>query len=283
MNGEIVPVKEVVSPGRGVHYEVYNSNYPDKEHHLVSWDGRRWVFERPTSVHVSSSLETQITSDMFTHNIDVTHLSSPDKNGLRWDENNNSYLNVKNQFIRVKKVGNNRFLLIKTVHDPKMVLRLKNNQFYKENLTERLDNILKVGLSGKERKTALNLLKDVDGYTESSARELLSEYNFNKSGVLSDYSFALEIKSTGKPTLWSKIFKKNKPLNNISSQSQPAGRAKLNLPNNKAGFNLGDKIGEGVFGEIFVDADDNRYLIKLYKSPSHLVAEKIAKHETEMF
>ncbi|MCW2488521.1 hypothetical protein J5069_21690 [Candidatus Symbiopectobacterium sp. NZEC127] len=283
MNGEIVPVREVVSPGRGVHYEVHNMNHPDKEHYLVSWDGGRWVFERPTSVHVSSSLEKQITSDMFIHNIDVTNLSSPDKNGLRWDENNNSYLNINNHFIHVKKVDSNRFLLLDAVDIPTMTLRFKKNKFYKENINERLDNILKVGLSGKERKTALNVLKDVDGYTESSAQKLLSEYNFTKSGLFSDYSFALEIKNTGKPPLWSKMFKKNTPLDNVSSSSRLAGETKLGLPNNKTGFNLGDKIGEGVFGEVFVDADDSRYLIKLYKSPSHLVAEKISKHETEMF
>ncbi|MCW2481282.1 hypothetical protein [Candidatus Symbiopectobacterium sp. NZEC135] len=283
MNGEIVPVREVVSPGRGVHYEIHNINHPDKEHYLVSWDGGRWVFERPTSVHVSSALEKQITSDMFIHNIDVTHLSSPDKNGLRWDSNNNSYLNIDNHFIHVKKVSNNRFLLLNEVDIPKMTLRFKKNKFHKENINERLDNILKIGLSGKERKTALNLLKDVDGYTESSAQKLLSEYNFNKSGLFSDYSFALEIKNTGKPPLWSRMFKKNKPSDNISSQSQSAGGAKSTLSNNKVYFNLGDKIGEGVFGKVFVDADDSRYLIKLYKSPSNLVAEKIAKHETEMF
>lgn len=132
-----------------------------------------------------------------------------------------------------------------------MTLRFKKNKFYKENINERLDNILKVGLSGKERKTALDLLKDVDGYTESSAQKLLFEYNFTKSGLFSDYSFALEIKNTGKPPLWSRMFKKNTPLENVSSSSRLSGKAKLNLPDNKAGFNLGDKIGEGVFGEVF--------------------------------
>ncbi|MBG6245874.1 hypothetical protein CS369_15895 [Candidatus Symbiopectobacterium sp. 'North America'] len=135
---------------------------------------------------------------MFTHNIDVTHLSSPDKNGLRWDENNKSYLNINNQFIRVKKVGNNRFLLIKTVHDPKMILRLKNNMFYKENIAERLKNIMAVGLGGRKRKMALSVLKEVDGFTEASAEKLLSEYRFQEKGLFNDYAFALEIEQTGK-------------------------------------------------------------------------------------
>lgn len=287
MNGEIVPVKEVVSPGRGVHYEVYNSNNPDKEHYLVSWDGRRWVFERPTSVHVSRSLEKQITADMFTHNIDVTHLSSPDKNGLRWGENNKSYLNINNQFIHVKKIGNNRFLLIKTVHDPKMVLRLKNNTFYKENIAERLQNIMTAGMGGRKRKTALNVLKEVDGFTEASAEKLLSQYQFQEKGLFNDYAFALEVEQTRKIPPWAKRFKKDAhPEAGTSQLMSTISLMKPDDPVHKVDFNLGRFIGDGNNGQVFVDADDTTYLIKKLIpdgfSSSASIAEDAA-HEVAMF
>ena len=287
MNGEIVPVKEVFSPGRGVHYEVYNSNYPDKEHYLVSWDGRRWVFERPTSVHVSSSLEKQITSDMFTHNIDVTHLSSPDKNGLRWDENNKSYLNINNQFIRVKNVGNNRFLLIKAVHDPKMVLRLKNNTFYKESIAERLQNIMTVGMAGRKRKTALSVLKDVDGFTEASAKKLLSQYRFQEKGLFNEYAFALEVEQTCKIPPWARRFKKDPhPEAGTSQIMSTISLMKPDDPVHKVDFNLGRLIGESNNGEVFIDADDTTYVIKKLIPDGFSSSESIAegaKHEVAMF
>lgn len=284
MNGEIVPVREVVSPRRGVHYEVYDINYPDKEHHLVSWDGGRWVFERPTSIHVSSALEKQITSDMFTHNIDVTHLSSPDKNGLRWDENNKSYLNINNQYIRVKKVGNNRFLLIKAMHDPKMVLRLKKNKFYPENLAERLENIVAVGLSGRKRKTALSVLKEVDGFTEASAEKLLNEYRFQEKGLFNDYAFALEIEQTNKIPPWAKRFKKDYPPEPGTSKIMDTiTLMKPDFPEHKVDFHQGELIGEGTNGEVFLDADDNAYLIKVYLANEDESIAEVARHEAEIF
>ncbi|MCW2487052.1 hypothetical protein J5069_14245 [Candidatus Symbiopectobacterium sp. NZEC127] len=284
MNGEVVPVREVVSPGRGVHYEVYNSHYPDKEHYLVSWDGGRWVFERPTSIHVSSTLEKQITSDMFTNNIDVTQLSSPDKNGLRWDENNKSYLNVNNQFIHVKKMGNNRFLLMKPVHGPKTVLRLKNNKFYQENLAERLENIMTVGLGGRKRKTALSVLKEVDGFTEASAEKLLSEYRFQEKGLFNDYAFALEIEQTGTIPPWAKRLKKDAPLEPGTSKIMDTiTLMKPDFPVHKVDFHVGKLIGEGTNGEVFIDADDNAYLIKVYLADEGESIAEIAKHEAEVF
>lgn len=284
MNGEIVPVREVVFPGRGVHYEVYNSNYPDKEHHLVSWDGRRWIFERPTSIHVSSTLEKQITSDMFTQNIDVAHLSSPDKNGLRWDENNKSYLNINNQFIRVKKVGNNRFLLIKAVHDPKMVLRLKKNKFYPENLAERLENIVAVGLGGRKRKTALSVLKEVDGFTEASAEKLLNEYRFQETGLFNDYALALEIEQTNKIPPWAKRFKKDYPPEPGTSKIMDTiTLMKPDFPEHKVDFHLGGLIGEGSNGEVFIDADDYAYLIKVYLVDEDESIAEVARREADLF
>lgn len=264
--------------------KVYNSNYPDKEHHLISWDGRRWVFERPTSIHVSSSLEKQIISDMFTHNIDVTHLSSPDKNGLLWDENNKSYLNINNQFIRVKKVGKNRFLLIKTVHDPKMILRLKNNMFYKENIAERLKNIMAVGLSGRKRKTVLSVLKKVDGFTEASAEKLLSEYRFQEKGLFNDYAFALEIEQTGKIPPWAKRLKKDYPPKPGTSKIMDTiTLMKPDFPGHKVDFHVGKPIGEGTNGEVFIDADDNAYLIKVYLENKGESVAETTKHEAEVF
>ncbi|MBG6248991.1 MULTISPECIES: hypothetical protein [Symbiopectobacterium] len=65
-----------------------------------------------------------------------------------------------------------------------------------------------VGLGGRKRKTALSVLKEVDGFTKASAEKLLSEYRFQEKGLFNDYVFALEIEQTGKIPPWAKRLKK---------------------------------------------------------------------------
>ncbi|OFC48184.1 hypothetical protein BA188_19675 [Aeromonas hydrophila] len=103
MAGELVPVKKIVTPGHGVHYEVYDLKFPEKVGHPIEWDGNRWLFERETSVHVSKDLENLISPEMVSERMDAGKLSAPDHQGLRYDADGNKYIKVKSEFIKLEQ------------------------------------------------------------------------------------------------------------------------------------------------------------------------------------
>jgi hypothetical protein len=103
MNGELVPVKEIVTPGHGVHYEVYALKFPEKAGHPIEWDGNRWLFERKTSVHVSKDLKKLISPEMVAEKVDSGKLSAPDHQGLRYDADGNSHIKVKGEYIKLEQ------------------------------------------------------------------------------------------------------------------------------------------------------------------------------------
>ncbi|WP_261641836.1 hypothetical protein [Erwinia mallotivora] len=111
MAGKLVPVREKVTPGHGVHYEIYDIKNPEKKGFSVEWDGGRWIFERATSVHVSHELKKNITPDMYDMTADASKMSAPDSHGLRWDEKGNTFLKINRKFVKIKKLNNNRFEL----------------------------------------------------------------------------------------------------------------------------------------------------------------------------
>ncbi|MBG6248990.1 MULTISPECIES: OspG family effector kinase [Symbiopectobacterium] len=58
---------------------------------------------------------------------------------------------------------------------------------------------------------------------------------------------------------------------------------KPDFPEHKVDFNVGKLIGEGTNGEVFIDADDNAYLIKIYLENEGESVAEVAKHEAEVF
>lgn len=282
MNGELVPVKEIVTPGHGVHYEVFDLNNPSGKSYPVEWDGNRWLFERKTSVHVSKDLKKLISSNMFVKNVDTTRLSAPDSYGLRWDEKGNRYLKVNNRFIKVSKLNSNRFSLPASGKQHRTILRF-NNKFRIETARERLKNILETGLGGRKRKTAVSVLKEQDGFTENGARELLAKYDFPENSFY-DYTFALDVEQTGAIPLWAERFKKRPRMDGRQEEIiEKIIVSKPDFPQLKVKYNLGEQVGEGGFGEVFVDVDDKRYLIKKYFSDQFTYPLETAKQEAGMF
>ena len=134
MNGELVPVKEVVTPGHGVHYEVYDLQNPIKKGRPIEWDGNRWLFERNTSVHVSKELKKIIQPVMFSEKVDAGKLSAPDYQGLRYNADGDKYLKVKGKFIKIDTDGNSNLIKsnngdIISIHFTNNLFKIKYSQF----------------------------------------------------------------------------------------------------------------------------------------------------------
>lgn len=139
-------------------------------------------------------------------------------------------------------------------------------------------------VGGRKRKTAISVIKEQDGFTENSARELLTRYPFPENGFYSDYNFALEVEQTRMIPRWADQFKKRIRIDGPSEEVlETILLMKPDCPQNKVNFNLGEKIGEGGFGEVFLDADDKKFLIKKYFSDEFTHPTEVATHEAEMF
>ncbi|WP_224718177.1 serine/threonine-protein kinase [Pectobacterium versatile] len=139
-------------------------------------------------------------------------------------------------------------------------------------------------LGGRKRKTAISVLKEQDGFTENSARELLTQYQFPVNSLYSDYSFALEVEQMGMIPEWAGRFKKRPRMDGAPEKVvETILLMKPDFPQGKIKFNLGDKLGKGGFGEVFLDADDKDFLIKKYFSNEYINSTEVATHEAEMF
>jgi len=284
MNGKLVPVREKVIPGHGVRYVIDDKRYPDGLGYQIEWDGSRWLFERPSSVHASRRLIKSVKPDMFKRHMDASTLSAPDSYGLRWNGQKEAYLKVKRHYVRVRKLNDNRFAIRATPHHHRMILRFKNNQFVVETLRERLDNLARVGLSGRKRQYPVDVLKEQDGFTEDRARALLAEYDFADNGLFSDYAFVLHIEQTGKIPGWAKRFKKNSlDRGSPVDSTETITVLNPNFPGHHVKFRLAGELGEGRFGEVFLDADDTRYVIKRYFSGKLSNTANRANNEADTF
>ncbi|WP_213990576.1 hypothetical protein [Sodalis sp. dw_96] len=286
MNGMLVPVRERITAKKPLHYEIYHIDNVNKETYPVEFDGARWLFERPTSVHASNTLKNAVTRDMLT-DVDASQLSAPGYKGLRWDAQDKSYLKVENKYLEIKKLNGNRYCIKAPFKGKRTYLRYNNERFSIETTRERLNNIITEGLSGRKRTHALDILKEQDGFTEDSARRLLQGYQFPKNGFYDDYNFALEIEQTGQVPQWANKFKKSRISDHVESAAQKTVSVFVaDQPEHLIELKMGEKIGEGSYGKVFIDAGDNNYVIKKYvlddDSP-YINIENLATNESDSF
>lgn len=263
MRGEILPVRQKVTPAHGVRYELFDKtrSYP------VEWDGGRWIFEQGTSPHASKEMKALVTKDMYVKNIDASKVSASDNYGLKWDDQGNSYLKVKNNYVRINKLNSNRFAL----HTPtsKIILRFRKNKFFLETPQERLENILTVGLNGEKRKRGVEILRNVDGYNLQSASELLSLYDFPQQGFYNEQSFALYIEQNLAIPPWAKRFKKEQPPIAINTAiSNPVSVRSWRYPELEFDLYPGNLESKDAVGHIYADANNENYIIKKFSTES---------------
>lgn len=150
MNGELVPVKEIITPRHGSYYESYDLKLPEKEGHRIEWDGNRWLFERKTSIHVSKELEKVIDSAVIVEKVDAGKLSAPDHQGLSYDADGNRYIKIDDRFVNVYKY---EFLyFVKKSNGDKIFIDFKDNKFVlcKNKNTDRFDprKLADINISG---------------------------------------------------------------------------------------------------------------------------------------
>ncbi|HEY0210932.1 hypothetical protein [Acerihabitans sp.] len=292
LKGELVPVRESLVPKRGVKYEIYNRAIPGRRGHPVEFDGRRWLFEAPTSIHVAKTLRHAIPKNAVGGRVNAFDLSTPDKLGLRWDMKNNAYLKIKDKYLKVKRYPKtaNKFFLI--VNNRKINLRFKKNKFHVENFRERLNDIRKIGLSGRagptKRKHAVDILKNLHGFDLDRAKTLLSQYRFPPEGLFNEYSFALDLEQYGEIPPWAKRFKIEESNDNLV----PAPGRKINVydPDDESVTHellLGTEVGAGDYGIVFQDGKDPDWYIKIMRphpdGDSDIDVEVLAEKEAESF
>ncbi|WP_308822649.1 OspG family effector kinase [Sodalis praecaptivus] len=248
----------------------------------TTFDPTRYRTDRPIAVGLSRQLLKKIHSGMAVGAEVAKILSAPEGNGLRWHQCGGAYLQVKDIFIKINKLNGNRYALNDAEPHRKITLKLKKNTFFIEGLRERLKNILTVGLGGRKRKHPVDVLKEQTGFTEESARRLLSQYHFPDHGVYSEYMFALDVEQWGIIPPWAARYNPP-PRTGAFTEGIIETVVVLNphLALHKLKLRLGEQLGEGGFGEVFLDADDNDYVIKRFFSDNN--ASAIAQHEAEAF
>ncbi|RQM40111.1 glycerophosphodiester phosphodiesterase family protein [Erwinia psidii] len=131
MSGKIVPVRNKKHAGHGVLYEVYDVKNAQLPGYAIEWDGERWLFEKPTSAHISDELKEIITTDMYVSNLDESMLSSPNSEGLRTDKYDNKYIRVNNGFISINQ-DENKFFIRKPAGDD-IFLNFIEGKFFPAN------------------------------------------------------------------------------------------------------------------------------------------------------
>ncbi|WP_413727405.1 hypothetical protein [Sodalis sp. RH19] len=292
LKGELVPVRAAVVPKRGLKYEIFNRAMPGRRGHPVEFDGRRWLFEAPTSIHVAKTLRRAIAKDIVGESVNAFDLSTPDKLGLRWDINNNSYLKIKNKYFKVKRYPQTAYKFFLMNNHRKINLRFKKNKFHVENFRERINDLRKIGMSGRAglrpRKHAVDILKDLDGFDLEQAKTLLSQYHFPQEGLFNEYSFALHIEQFSEIPPWAKRFKIDESAVNVA----PAQGRKVPVfdPDDESvnlELLLGTQIGEGDYGIVFQDGQDPNWYIKMMRphpdGDADIDIEMLAEKEAESF
>ncbi|WP_429500370.1 hypothetical protein ACQUFY_25195 (plasmid) [Robbsia andropogonis] len=269
MDGRLVPVTTRITSGHGLHYEVVDPMQAGGAGRPIAFDGARWRFEADSAPQVSKEVKRLITPDMVVHDIQPSQLSVPDAHGLKWDMQDKAYLKVDGSYIRITRLNANRFAIHQS--DGRLViLRFREGKFFEEHLNERLHNLLDVGLNGHKRKTPEALLEDC-GMTPENARALLAEYEFPCPGphglasLYCGFDFALYVHEHSSLPPWAERFKRprmeqsHRPENGIATVADP------DSPDNTLDLKLGAKLGEGYWGEVYVDADDPNYVIKRFR------------------
>ncbi|MGC6233470.1 hypothetical protein [Hafnia paralvei] len=199
MNGELVPVKEMVTPGHGVHYEVYDLKFPEKAGHPIEWDGNRWLFERKTSVHVSKDLKNLISPEMVSEKVDAGKLSVPDHQGLRYDVDGNKYIKIKNEYIKLEQRKDLPF--IRMNNGDKIYVSYAGNKF-KSTKVNRHNDLVSSGSDEVLKDSRINSLSGLDVLEIRHLNEAWSlkgvnikNKNFNKDDAIGstiDVTFTME-------------------------------------------------------------------------------------------
>ncbi|WP_024905594.1 hypothetical protein [Robbsia andropogonis] len=154
MDGKLVPVTQRTTPGHGLHYEVVDPSGAGEVGLPVAFDGARWRFEADSAPQVSKEVKQLVTPAMLASDIQSARLSAPDAHGLNWDMQNNAYLKVDGSYIKVTHFNENRFA-IRQSDGSNIILRFRDGKFFRERISERLQNIRTVGLNGhKEENSA---------------------------------------------------------------------------------------------------------------------------------
>ncbi|MGP3594019.1 hypothetical protein [Vagococcus sp. WN89Y] len=260
MNGKLIPVRQKVIPAHGVRYEIYDIKNPAAKAWQVEWDGNRWLFESTTSAQITDEVKKQITANMFITDIDVNTLSAPDSKGIRWNAEGKNFLKIDDKYIRVRELNLNRFAVSTPEGGNKIIIRLEDNKFHLESDRERLKNIVTVGFGGRKRAHPVEALKNLDGFNEETARELLAKYHFQKNGLYSADAFVLEIEQTGGIPYWAERFKIPRNIAQTSVPQETVSVIDSRFPELSMQLKLGQPLEEGTF----FDADDNTFVIKKY-------------------
>ena len=160
MNGELVPVRKIVSDEEGFIYEIYDMSNPQMRGYTIQWEGDRWLFDKDTSVYVSEKLEKSITAKLFSEKKSAGLLSAPDSNGLRHAVNGDLYLKIKRKFINVEKIASEPGVIerysIKNDNGVFLYIRLKEDGlFHLESLHERWEFMKRLILKGQEETQKL--------------------------------------------------------------------------------------------------------------------------------
>ncbi|WP_429499008.1 hypothetical protein ACQUFY_07390 [Robbsia andropogonis] len=209
MGGRLVPVRTCTTPGRGMHFEVYDTHTPALAGRPVAFDGMRWHFEPSTSPTVSPAvvraLATKKSTRLRVTIPDSSELSAPDPDGLVWDGKNRSFIKVDDTYVRISKQNDNRYVITRP-GQPRLHLRMKDGRLHIETARERLQNIVLRGLSGRVRGDAQAVLMDC-GYTRESANALLAQYSFPAQGFYTAYEFARHIEQWEALPHWAERFR----------------------------------------------------------------------------
>lgn len=283
INGKLVPVRQKVVPAHGVRYEIYDIKNPDAKAWQVEWDGNRWLFESTTSAQITPEIEKLITPDMFITHIEVNTLSAPDSKGIRWNAEGKNYLKVDDKYIEIHELNSNRYSIGDPTKQNSFVIRFADNKFHKETESERLGNIFRVGLGGKKRTHPADVLKEVDGFNDAKARELLAQYRFQKNGVYNANTFVMEIEQNGEIPYWAERFKIPRPKAEKSDVLETVSVTDSRFPELTMAFRLGKAPDEQDNKDIYFDADDATFIIKKYNSDGSTGAYHQANKETEQF
>ncbi len=286
MDGKMLPVRNIDHAGAGELYEVYPHNIQHTKGYPVEFDGLRWKFERASSEHASTQLKKLVTPDYYAQGTDTRELSAPDSRGLRWNQNEQSYLKIENHYLKINKLNANRYAIPATKEHPRVILRFKKNKFFIETAQERLKNIVVTGMGGNKKHHPHDILKKLDGFNSGKATQLLDEYNFPENGFYSASNFALEIEQTGRVPGWAERFKKKQFSETRASRLYESVQVKnQGEPEKNISLKLGKVIGRGLTATVCLDASDNAYVIKKYEHHAlyYFPQEQVATDEAINF
>lgn len=185
MNGSLLPVRQIVTPGHGVRYEIYDLKAADKPGYSVAWDGQRWIFERPTSVHASRELVRMVERNMFASDADANKLSAPDQKGLRWDKNERSFLQIKNIMVEMHTPKEGK-PYIKDRNGKKIELIYEKKKFFPadsyQNTPGQSEYNNKITNKGINKKAGHQRQQNTETVFKPNNLDQLFEYAVNKKG-----------------------------------------------------------------------------------------------------